>query len=217
MRTLHACTEGLICSIITRRRHCKENKHTEADVARSRNNSSDDLLCTEQSKVRVVNLEHFPPPTADMHIYNCMLASTMHVWPAKQPLINKGLRQWLPSGVRNSSHRFSFSLTISLSIYSLYIYISLSLFLLLYPSFAPAPAPRWPLNQSVSSIVYPSGTHPCNKHWSAKNSLSDAGLEPPRHMAMHNLTKCDPVKVALCDHGQDNSKRAPGGPLIITG
>ena len=127
MRTLHACTEGLICSIITRRRHCKENKHTEADVARSRNNSSDDLLCTEQSKVRVVNLEHFPPPTADMHIYNCMLASTMHVWPAKQPLINKGLRQWLPSGVRNSSHRFSFSLTISLSIYSLSIYLSLSL------------------------------------------------------------------------------------------
>ena len=94
---------------------CKENKHTEADVARSRNNSSDDLLCTEQSKVRVINLKHFPPPTADMHIYNCMLASTMHVWPAKQPLINKGLRQWLPSGVRNSSHHFSLTPSLSLS------------------------------------------------------------------------------------------------------
>ena len=106
-----------------------------------------------------------------------MLACVMHVWLAKQPPINQGLRQWLPSCVHNSSHRFSLSL--SLSIYFLFLYISL----VLHPSFAPAPAPRWPLNQSVSSIVYPSGTHPCNKHWSANNSLSDAGLEPVRNMA----------------------------------
>ena len=56
-------TYPLVCSMIARRRHCKENKHTEADLARFRNNSSDDRLCTEQPKVRMVALE--PPSPAD--------------------------------------------------------------------------------------------------------------------------------------------------------
>jgi hypothetical protein len=115
MRTFRARTRGLACSIIARRRHCKENKHTEEDLAGFRNKSSDDQLHTRQPKVRVITLEHFPPPTADTHIYICMLANTMHVWLAKQPLINKGLRQWLPSGVRNSSQRFSLTPSLSLS------------------------------------------------------------------------------------------------------
>ena len=149
--------------------------------------------------------------------------STSACWHARCTFGSRSSRQSTKASdngflvVSTTHHTVSLSLSLSLSLYTLSLYISPSLSLLLYPSFAPAPAPRWPLNQSVSSIVYPSGTHPCNKHWSAKNSLSDAGLEPPRHMAMHNLTKCDPVKVALCDHGQDNSKRAPGGPRIIAG
>ena len=106
MRTFRARTRGLACSIIARRRHCKENEHTEEDLAGFRNKSSDDQLHTRQPNVRVITLEHFPPPTADTHIYICILANTMHVWLAKQPLINKGFRQWLHSGVRNSSQRF---------------------------------------------------------------------------------------------------------------
>ena len=74
------------------------------------NKFSDDQLHTRQPKLRVLTLEHLPPPTADAHIYICMLANSMHVWLAKQQLINKGLRQWLPSGVRSASQRFSLSL-----------------------------------------------------------------------------------------------------------
>ena len=58
------------------------------------------------------------PPTADTHIYICMLACTMHVWLAKQPPSNRGLRQWLPSCVHNSSHRFSLSLSLSCLLYT---------------------------------------------------------------------------------------------------
>ena len=98
------------CSIIARRRHCKKNVHTEEDLDGFRNKFSDDQLHTRQPKLRVLTLEHLPPPTADAHIYICMLANSMHVWLAKQQLINKGLRQWLPSGVRSASQRFSLSL-----------------------------------------------------------------------------------------------------------